>query len=249
MLNKTLVALPDKPYLIMSPFINSQKVKMREEGGWVFARESDLQPPDDWDFRTTKLAAKLNGSMSMARAWAEVYDNKYGAYYQRQLLVRDFFSQFEEPPLRNKWKKYPWGILSSKEETRRYNMWKTGTTGYDVIDASMLQLKQTGWINNRQRMLCASYLSKNLLVDWQRGEAYFARELIDYNKSSNKGNWAWVGGAGFNTRLTDVLNPDLQRRKLDPDGTLVEKYLNNRGVIEPEFLYKETKKTWLSVIT
>jgi deoxyribodipyrimidine photo-lyase len=249
-MNKTLAALPEQKYQVMGAFFNAYRPKLVGAGFRPPSQAPELSPPDTWDFESTHLAKPLaSGSRSMRSAWNEVSDSKYASHYKRQLLVRDFFSQWDEPPLRNVWKKYPWDVLSEAEQRKRFKAWKNGLTGYDVIDASMIQLRETGFMGNRQRMLCASFLAKNLLVNWNLGERYFASQLEDYNLQSNKGNWAWVSGAGFNTRLTDVMSPDLQRRKIDPDGTLAEKFLNNRGKMPIQWEYQETKAKWLSIVT
>jgi deoxyribodipyrimidine photo-lyase len=87
-----------------------------------------------------------------------------------------------------------------------------------------------------------------MLVDWRLGERYFKSVLSDYAKGSNLGNWMWVSGAGFNTRLTDVLSPELQARIIDPQKTLRAKFLKDRAKMAPEFEYQETKALWLKKV-
>lgn len=248
-MNKTLGELPATKYKVMSPFFKAYSPELIRNG--LKPPGAHYQsPPETWDYKSNHLSKPLaSGSITPKTAWDRVSETNYPHHYHRQLVVRDFFAQWAEPPLREKWAKYPWDIVPAGEQRKRLALWKDGLTGYDVVDASMIQLREEGFISNRQRMICASYLTKNLLVDWHLGERYFANQLEDYNLQSNKGNWAWVSGAGFNTRVTDVMNPDLQRRKIDPDRTLAEKFLNNRGKMPIAFPYNETKAKWLSIVT
>ena len=249
-MNTTLGPLPEQKYKVMAPFFRAYGEGLKAEGlkppGANFS-----SPPETWDFKSNRLSKPMaRGEISPKTAWARVSETQYPQHYRRQLMVRDFFSQWDEVPLRESWVKYPWDIITPTEQRKRLALWKDGATGYDVIDASMIQLREEGFISNRQRMLCCSYLAKNLLVDWQLGERWFASQLEDYNRQSNKGNWAWVSGAAFNTRLGDVMNPDLQRRKIDPQKTLVQKYLKDREskMLIP-FPYPETKARWLKIVT
>ncbi|MFN3286486.1 MAG: FAD-binding domain-containing protein, partial [bacterium] len=94
--------------------------------------------------------------------------------------------------------------------------------GYPVVDAAMRQLNETGWVHNRARMVAASFLVKNLLVDWRWGEAYFMRQLADGDPASNTGNWQWVAGIGADASpYFRVFNPVLQGRRFDPEGRYV----------------------------
>jgi deoxyribodipyrimidine photo-lyase len=223
---------------------------MRAEG-YKFANPSleSNMPAQTHDFKSTRLSKKLaNKRIKMRAAWLKVSESEFAFHYQRQLLVRDFFSQFEEVPLRA-WDFNPWSLVSTDEQLSRLKKWKQGETGEAIVDASMLQLQETGFISNRQRMICASYLSKNLLVYWRRGENHFAKLLEDYNFYSNVGNWCWVSGAGFNTRLTDVMSPEIQAKIIDPRGTLRQEYLGkDYKDLRPTISYKESKAKWLKTV-
>ncbi len=83
-----------------------------------------------------------------------------------------------------------------QKDEEALNKWQAGQTGYPIIDAAMRQLNQTGWMHNRLRMIVASFLTKDLLIDWRQGEAYFARQLIDYDAASNIGGWQWAASTG-----------------------------------------------------
>lgn len=145
-----------------------------------------------------------------------------------ELLWREFFAHilFHHPhsrrePLRPQLREPVW-----EEDDRLYRAWCEGLTGYPVVDAAMRELVATGWICNRARMVAASFLVKNLLLDWRLGERFFMDHLVDGDPASNGGNWQWVAGVGTDAApYFRVFNPVLQGRRFDPDGTYVRRWL------------------------
>lgn len=103
--------------------------------------------------------------------------------------------------------------------------WREGRTGYPVVDAGMRQLRHEGWMHNRARLLVASFLTKTLYVDWRIGARHFLRFLVDGDLVNNQLNWQWVAGTGTDTRPHRVLNPVLQGKRYDPDGTYVRRWV------------------------
>ena len=104
--------------------------------------------------------------------------------------------------------------------------WCEGRTGYPLVDAAMAQINQTGWMHNRLRMVTASFLVKDLGIDWRRGEAYFALHLIDYDLASNVGGWQWAASTGCDAQpWFRIFNPVTQSRKFDPEGKFIRRYL------------------------
>ena len=104
--------------------------------------------------------------------------------------------------------------------------WCEGRTGYPLVDAAMAQINQTGWMHNRLRMVAASFLVKDLGIDWRRGEAYFAEHLIDYELASNNGGWQWAASTGSDSQpWFRIFNPLTQSRKFDPQGRFIRRYL------------------------
>ena len=98
--------------------------------------------------------------------------------------------------------------------------WCEGRTGYPLVDAAMAQINQTGWMHNRLRMVAASFLTKDLGIDWRRGEAYFALHLIDYELASNNGGWQWAASTGCDAQpWFRIFNPVTQSRRFDPEGS------------------------------
>lgn len=104
--------------------------------------------------------------------------------------------------------------------------WQEGRTGYPIVDAAMRQLATTGWMPNRARMLVASFLTKDLLIDWRVGEAWFMRELVDGDPAANDGGWQWTAGVGTDAApYFRVFNPVLQAKRYDPDGIYVRRWV------------------------
>lgn len=125
---------------------------------------------------------------------------------------------------RQKWVGFPW-----IRESPLLEKWQKGETGFDIVDAGMRQLQQEGWMHNRARMITASFLTKNLLLDWRLGERFFYENLIDADLSSNVGNWQWVAGCGLDAvPHFRLFNPEIQLNKFDPERIYVSKYLNQR---------------------
>jgi deoxyribodipyrimidine photo-lyase len=141
--------------------------------------------------KTTKLSAYIKFGCISIREVYYALPVKHGII--RELIWRDFYANitFFFPYIFNnsfikKYDKIKWDY---NEEL--FNKWKTGTTGFPIIDASMRQINTCGWMHNRCRMLVASFLTKNLFIDWRKGEQYFATRLVDYDPSSNNGGWQW----------------------------------------------------------
>ncbi|NCG26201.1 MAG: deoxyribodipyrimidine photo-lyase, partial [Verrucomicrobiales bacterium] len=104
--------------------------------------------------------------------------------------------------------------------------WCNGQTGYPLVDAGMRELNETGYMHNRVRMVTAGFLCKHLLIDWRWGEAYFAKKLLDYELSSNNGNWQWAAGTGCDAApYFRIFNPLEQLKKFDKNRIYVKKWI------------------------
>lgn len=144
-----------------------------------------------------------------------------------ELAWRDFMADllYHRPdlldaPFRHRWSAMEW--TGSQED---FAAWRDGRTGVPVVDAAMRQLRETGWISNRARMVAAQFLAKNLRVDWRRGEAVFKDWLIDGDTASNVGNWQWAAGLGVdNAPYFRVMSPISQGEKHDPDGRWLRRW-------------------------
>ena len=122
--------------------------------------------------------------------------------------------------------------------------WKDGMTGFPYIDAAMRQLKTTGWMHNRARMAVASFLVKDLRIDWREGEKHFAQHLVDYDPSANNGGWQWASSTGADAmQYTRIFNPWTQSSKFDPNGVYIKMYV--KELSDPKLPAKELH-TWHS---
>ncbi len=122
--------------------------------------------------------------------------------------------------------------------------WCEGRTGYPVVDAAMRQLNQTGWMHNRARMITASFLTKDLLIDWRWGERYFMRRLLDGDPASNNGGWQWTAGTGTDAApYFRIFHPVLQGLKFDPQGVYVRRWLPELAGVPGEFIHEPWKMT------
>lgn len=107
-----------------------------------------------------------------------------------------------------------------------FSAWCEGRTGYPIVDAGMRQLNETGWMHNRLRMITASFLTKDLLVDWRWGEKYFMQKLYDGDLAANNGGWQWAAGTGTDAQpYFRIFNPESQAKKFDTEGHFIEKYI------------------------
>lgn len=120
-----------------------------------------------------------------------------------------------------------------------FNKWKQGVTGFPIVDACMRELNATGFMHNRGRMIVASFLSKDLHLNWRDGERYFAQQLIDYDPTMNNYNWQMVAGTGsFALPYFRIFNPWIQSRKYDPDATYIKQWIPELRNISAKHIHK-----------
>lgn len=158
------------------------------------------------------------------------YANKTNQIYLSELIWREFFMQilFHYPKVVNENFKSKYNFIPWRNSEAEFKLWCEGKTGYAIVDAGMRQLNKTGYMHNRVRMITASFLCKHLLIDWRWGEAYFASTLLDYELSSNNGNWQWVAGTGCDSApYFRVFNPTTQQEKFDPELKYIKKWIPN----------------------
>ncbi len=116
--------------------------------------------------------------------------------------------------------------IAWRNNEREFQAWCEGQTGYQIVDAGMRELNETGYMHNRVRMVVASFLTKHLLIDWRWGEAYFAKKLLDYDLAANNGGWQWAAGSGCDAApYFRVFNPTLQAQKFDKAGKYIRRWV------------------------
>jgi len=148
--------------------------------------------------------------------------------WMNELIWREFYSMilYHFPrvmtgPFRTEYQSLQW-----REAPEELRAWQQGFTGYPIVDACIRQLLETGWMHNRSRMIAASFLTKDLLINWQEGESWFMENLIDGDPAANNGGWQWTAGTGTDAApYFRIFNPILQGQKFDPDGTYITQWV------------------------
>lgn len=146
----------------------------------------------------------------------------------RSLYWRDFFTQLavDQPRVYGEPFQKAYAGIEWENDAKKFARWKEGKTGFPIVDAGMRQLNETGYMHNRVRMVVASFLIKDLHIDWQWGEAYFAEKLVDYDPAVNNGNWQWCASTGCDSQpYFRIFNPWLQQKKFDPDAVYCKRWL------------------------
>ncbi len=162
--------------------------------------------------------------------------------FVKEVVWREFahsmlyhFPDTLEHPLDRRFERFEW----AKEQDEPFAAWCEGRTGVPIVDAGMRQLYQTGWMHNRVRMIVASYLVKNLLIPWQRGEAWFRDTLVDADAASNTFGWQWAAGCGADAApFFRVFNPVLQGEKFDKEGEYVRHWVPEISDLPNKFVHK-----------
>lgn len=152
--------------------------------------------------------------------------------YYNELIWREFYMQIlaHFPHVVKGAFKPAYDAIVWRNNEEEFKKWCDGKTGYPIVDAGMRELNQTGYMHNRVRMIVASFLTKDLLIDWRWGEAYFAEKLLDFELASNNGGWQWAAGSGVDAApYFRVFNPWLQQKKFDPNLIYIRKWLPEYG--------------------
>jgi len=165
-------------------------------------------------------------------AWQRMQAGSRGAeVWLTELIWRDFYHQIlhhhprvDGHAFKPEYDRIKWA--HGKEADALFEAWCEGRTGYPLVDAAMLQLSRTGYMHNRLRMVTASFLVKDLGLDWRRGEAWFARWLNDFDLAANNGGWQWAASTGCDAQpYFRIFNPVSQSEKFDPEGKFIKRYL------------------------
>jgi len=186
--------------------------------------------------QTTHLSPYIKFGVLSIR---EVFHNLDREDLRRQLYWRDFYTllaHYNPQVFRGPFKREYYCVRWENDPVK-LEAWKEGRTGYPIVDAGMRELKSTGYINGRVRLLVSSFLVKILHVDWRIGERYFATQLVDYDPSVNNGNWQWVASTGVDYMFR-VFNPWLQQRKFDPEAKYVKKWVEELREQRPEIIHE-----------
>jgi deoxyribodipyrimidine photo-lyase len=192
----------------------------------------------------SRLSAHLRfGTVSIrqlaAAAWQQ--GGRGAQAWLSELIWRDFYHQilWHRPDVasghafKRQYDALPW-----PNPPGHFEAWCGARTGYPLVDAAMRQLNQTGYLHNRLRMVAASFLTKDLLVDWRRGERYFADKLIDFDLAANSGGWQWAASVGCDAQpWFRIFNPVTQSGRFDAQGTFIRRYLPELAHVAEKFIH------------
>lgn len=202
--------------------------------------------------QTSHLSPYLRtGELSIRTVYAylmDAPDSRSKDTFIKELAWRDFYNMIyatnpkqKEQPIKEDFSNIEW-----ENDTVKFEKWKDGKTGYPIVDAGMRQLKEKGWMHNRLRMIVASFLMKDLLIDWRWGEKYFQQMLIDYDPASNIGGWQWAASTGTDAvPYFRIFNPTTQSKKNDPSGKFIREYVteltevSDKSIHEPHKMSKD----------
>ena len=205
---------------------------------------------NDLDKQTTQLSAYIKFGCLSIREVYKALRNK--AAIIRQLIWRDFYANilYSFPHVLGHAMKTKYNKIRWHHNETWFKKWCQGDTGFPVVDAGMRQLNTTGYMHNRARLIVASFLTKTLLIDWKKGEEYFAKKLTDYDVASNNGNWQWVASTGADSQpYFRIFNPWEQAKNFDPDCEYVKQWVPElkdvpvKDILNWETTYTEYKDT------
>ena len=176
----------------------------------------------------------------LVRAARDANAGEQGKTWLDELVWREFYANVlwhfphaARGAFRREYENIAW-----ENDAEKFAAWCEGHTGYPVVDAGMRQLNATGWMHNRARMIVASFLTKDLLIDWRWGEKYFLQHLIDGDVAANNGGWQWSAGTGTNVQpFFRIFNPILQGAKFDPNGEYVKRGVPELTRVPTEYLH------------
>ncbi|RFM24354.1 MAG: deoxyribodipyrimidine photo-lyase [Candidatus Thermochlorobacter aerophilum] len=157
-----------------------------------------------------------------------------------EIIWRDFYFQILDhfPHVEKESFKPEYRALSWENREDYFEAWKNGRTGFPIVDAAMRQLNQTGWMHNRLRMIVASFLTKDLLIDWRWGEKYFMQKLVDGDMAANNGGWQWSASTGTDAQpYFRIFNPISQSKKFDAEGKFIKKFVPELKNIPEKYIH------------
>jgi len=163
-----------------------------------------------------------------------------------ELIWRDFFHMilFFHPRVIHQAYRTEFDAIRWPGSEEHFQAWCEGRTGYPIVDAGMRELNQTGFMHNRARMIAASFLVKDLLIDWRRGERYFAKKLLDYDLAANNGNWQWAASTGCDAQpYFRIFNPVAQSEKYDPDGSYIRRWVPELAALDSRDIHAPSRLT------
>jgi deoxyribodipyrimidine photo-lyase len=181
---------------------------------------------------TSRLGVHLRFGTVSIRSLARQAIRLKAETYLNELIWREFYQMilWHFPHVVERAFNPKYDHINWRNDKEEFDLWCEGMTGYPIVDAGMRELKATGYMHNRVRMITASFLTKHLLIDWRWGEALFARHLLDFELASNNGGWQWAAGTGCDAApYFRVFNPEAQMKKFDRELNYVRQWVPEYG--------------------
>jgi deoxyribodipyrimidine photo-lyase len=238
----------DPPERLVAPGESAARAAMRawlEHGLARYAERHDRLAGG-----TSQLSPYLHFGCLSARELEAAVTRRRGAgaqEYRRQLCWRDFFAHvlLHHPESARSELQERYRVLEWDDREDLLEAWRDGQTGYPIVDAAMRELRGTGWMHNRARLVVGSFLTKDLQLHWRHGEAHFMRSLIDGDEASNNGNWQWIASVGADPApyFRRLLNPVAQQRRHDPEGEYVRRWVPELEAVPDEHLAEPWRMT------
>lgn len=242
----------------LSIFLNDQNPQSLIQGGLQAAKQILDNLAHFKDYDQTRNIPSIAGTTRLSTVHKfgvvsirEVYHRAVKCLgsnhtFISELFWRDFFSHVAHHfphvfghSFYEQYDKIPW----EKDEVK-FKAWCQGETGFPIVDAGMRELNQTGFMHNRVRMITASFLVKDLHIDWRRGEQYFASKLVDYDPAVNNGNWQWAASTGCDHQpYFRIFNPWLQQEKFDADSRYIKRWILELKSINPTDIHRWYQKS------
>ncbi len=229
----------------LEEFCDPKATRQRNRAIYCYDEERNFPYVDG----TSQLSAALKfGAIGIRTVWQATLDTLDNCRseeaktnietWQKELAWREFyqhcmffFPELAQGSYRDEFKDFPW-----ENDATKFQAWCEGKTGYPIVDAAMRQLNETGWMHNRCRMIVASFLTKDLIIDWRWGEKYFMQKLYDGDLSANNGGWQWSASSGMDPKPLRIFNPASQAAKFDQDGEYIRQWLPEISSMETEYL-------------
>ncbi len=191
---------------------------------------------------TSRLSPHLRwGEIHPRTILASLNDSKAHEVFRKEIAWREFYADVlhHNPHTSREYYAPRFAKMRYEPATKKFQEWCDGKTGYPFVDAAMRQLIQTGWMHNRARMVVASFLTKDLHIEWQHGANFFMKYLIDNDVASNSHGWQWTAGCGTDASpYYRVFNPVEQGRRFDPEGAYIKEYLPELRHLSNEFIHE-----------
>jgi len=209
----------------------------------------------DYDDERDRPDLDSTSRMSVHLKWGEIHPRtmlaslegrvgKGPTTYRKELAWREFYADvlFQQPQSARDYLRTEYAKLEYDDPAPVIDAWREGRTGYPIVDAGMRQLRAVGWMHNRVRMIVASFLVKDLHVEWQHGARHFMRWLVDADLASNQHNWQWNAGSGTDAApFFRVFNPVSQGKKFDPQGSYVRRWVPELRDLAPAYVHEPWK--------